>query len=80
MIVFYMKIFQNTLVIEDKFYEEDDYMDRKNQMKYIEALMKLFEVMQGRPDILEVKFDRENDSFDVITKDGIHVCFCNEFI
>lgn len=55
-------------------------MDRKNQMKYIEALMKLFEVMQGRPDILEVKFDRENDSFDVITKDGTHVCFCNEFI
>lgn len=54
-------------------------MDRKYQMKYIEALMKLFEVMQGRQDILEVKFDRENNSFNVITDDGIHVCFCNEF-
>lgn len=53
--------------------------DRDNQMKYTEALRKLFEVMQGRTDILEVKFDRENDSFDVISKDGIHMCFGDEF-
>ena len=54
-------------------------MDRDNQMKYTEALRKLFEVMEGRTDILEVKFDRENDAFDVISKDGVHVCFGNEF-
>lgn len=54
-------------------------MDRDNQMRYTEALRKLFEIMEGRTDILEVKFDRENDSFDVISNDGIHVCFANEF-
>lgn len=48
-------------------------------MKYTEALRKLFEVMEGRPDILEVKFDRKNDSFDVTSNTGIHVCFGNEF-
>lgn len=54
-------------------------MDRDTQMRYTEALRKLFEVMQGRPDILEIKFDRENDSFDVISDAGIHVCFGDEF-
>ena len=48
-------------------------------MRYTEALSKLFEVMESRPDIKEVKFDRENDSFDVISDTGIHVCFGNEF-
>lgn len=49
------------------------------KMRYMEALRKLFEVMEGRPDIKEIKFDRENDSFDVISDTGIHVCFGNEF-
>lgn len=35
--------------------------------------------MNGRPDINEVKFDRDNDSFDVISDTGIYVCFGNEF-
>lgn len=48
-------------------------------MKYTEALKKLFEVMEGRSDIIEVKFDRENDSFDVISSTGVHVCFGSEF-
>ena len=48
-------------------------------MKYTEALRKLFEVMEGRPDINEVKFDRENDSFDVVSNTGVHICFGNEF-
>lgn len=48
-------------------------------MKYTEALRKIFEVMEGRPDIKEVKFDRENDSFDVSSDTGVHVCFGNEF-
>lgn len=48
-------------------------------MRYTEALRKLFEVMECRSDIKEVKFNRENDSFDVISDTGIHVCFGNEF-
>lgn len=48
-------------------------------MKYSEALKKLFEIMEGRPDIKEVKFNRENDTFDVIGDNIIHVCFCDEF-
>lgn len=48
-------------------------------MKYTEALKKLFEVMDGRSDINEVKFDRENDIFDVITTSGTHVYFGGEF-
>lgn len=48
-------------------------------MRYTEALRKLFEVMKGRPDIKEVKFNRENDTFDVISDTGIHVCFGDEF-
>lgn len=54
-------------------------MNTDNQMRYTEALRKLFEVMDGRTDILKVEFDRENDSFDVISSDGIHVCFGSEF-
>ena len=49
------------------------------EMRYTEALRKLFEVMEGRPDIKEIKFNRENDSFDVISDDGVHVCFGDEF-
>lgn len=48
-------------------------------MRYTEAVGKLFEVMEGRPDIIGVKFDRKNDSFDVISDTGIHICFGNEF-
>lgn len=48
-------------------------------MKYTEALKKVFEVMEGRPDIKQIKFDRENDSFDVISDSGTHVCFSDEF-
>ena len=54
-------------------------MDIAGNMRYTEALRKLFEVMEGRPDILEVKFNRENDLFDVVGDTGIHVCFGNEF-
>lgn len=48
-------------------------------MKYTEALKKLFEVMEGRPEITEVKFNRKDDSFDVISGNNIHVCFGDEF-
>ena len=48
-------------------------------MKYSEALKKLFEIMEGRPDIKKVEFNRENDTFDVIGDNTIHVCFCDEF-
>ena len=52
----------------------------ENEMRYTDALRKLFEVMEGRSDILEVKFDRENDSFDVISNNGgVHMCFGKEF-
>lgn len=54
-------------------------MDKDNQMRYTEALRKLFEIMQGRTDILEVKFDRENDLFYVITNNTVHMCLGNEF-
>lgn len=50
-----------------------------DNMKYTEALRKLFEVMEGRPGICQVKFDRENDSFDVIGNDSVHTCFGDEF-
>ena len=50
-----------------------------DDMRYTVALRKLFEVMEGRTDIDEVKFNRENDSFDVISSSGVHVCFGNEF-
>ena len=48
-------------------------------MKYTEALKMIFKVMEGRPDIKEIKFNRENDSFDVISDTGVHVCFGDEF-
>lgn len=49
-------------------------------IRYTEALRKIFEVMEGRPDIKEIKFDRKNDMFDVIDNSGeIHICFGNEF-
>ena len=54
-------------------------MEECKAIRYSEAVFKLFEVMEGRTDILEVKFDRENDCFDVITESGIHICFGNEF-
>ena len=50
-----------------------------DDMRYTVALRKLFEVMEGRTDIDEVKFNRENDSFDVINSSGVHVCFGDEF-
>lgn len=48
-------------------------------MTYPEALRKLFEIMEGRTDIKEVRFARENDSFVVIDDAGIRVCFGDEF-
>ena len=48
-------------------------------MRYTEALRKLFEVMEGRADILEVKFNRDNDTFEVIENTGVHICFGDEF-
>lgn len=48
-------------------------------MKYTEALKMIFKVMEGRPDIKEIKFNREDDSFDVISDTGVHVCFVDEF-
>lgn len=50
-----------------------------DDMRYTVALRKLFEVMEGRTDIDEVKFNRKNDSFDVISSGGVHVCFGDEF-
>lgn len=49
------------------------------KMRYTEALRTLFKIMECRPDIKEVKFDRENDSFDVISDIGVHICFGSEF-
>ena len=48
-------------------------------MKYTAALRKLFEVMEGRTDILEVKFNRNDDSFEVVSDTGVHICFGSEF-
>lgn len=49
-------------------------------MRYTEALRKLNDVMQGREDIKEVKFDKENNMFEVTDINGrIHVCFGDEF-
>ncbi|MEO3123162.1 hypothetical protein [Mediterraneibacter gnavus] len=49
-------------------------------MRYTEALRKLNDVMQGREDIKEVKFDKENNMFEVADINGcIHVCFGDEF-
>ena len=48
-------------------------------MKYTEALKMIFKIMEGRPDIKEIKFNREDDSFDVISDTGVHVCFGDEF-
>lgn len=44
-------------------------------MKYSEAVKKLFEVMDAIPEITKVKFNREEDSIDIISGDNIHVCF-----
>lgn len=51
-----------------------------NNMRYTKALRMLFEIMEGRPDIKEVKFNKENDTFEVVDNNGtIHICFGNEF-
>lgn len=50
-----------------------------DEMRYTVALRKLFDVMEGRTDIDEVKFNRKDDSFNVITSSGVHVCFGSEF-
>lgn len=48
--------------------------------KYVENLRKLYEVMESRPDIVNVNFNREENSFDVVSENGgVHVCFCSEF-
>lgn len=55
-------------------------MNIMENIKYTEALRKLFEVMEGRSDIKEVKFDKNNDSFDVIDiNNNVHMCFGDEF-
>lgn len=48
-------------------------------MKYSKALKMLFEIMEARPDITEVKFDRDNDTMNIINGNNIHVCFGDEF-
>lgn len=48
-------------------------------MMYTEALKMLSEVMKGRPDIKEVKFNWDDGNFDVITDNVDHVCFLSEF-
>lgn len=49
-------------------------------MKYTKALRMVYEIMENREDIKEIKFDRDNGSFDVISPNGdIHICFENEF-
>jgi len=48
-------------------------------MRYTVALRKLFEVMEGRTDIFEVKFNRNDDSFEVVSDTGVHICFGSEF-
>ena len=48
-------------------------------MMYTDALRKLYEVFEERPDIKKVEFEKDNESFIVITDSGIHRCFCDEF-
>ena len=47
--------------------------------RYIDVLRKLYEVFEERPDIKKVEFEKDNDSFIVITDSGVHRCFCSEF-
>lgn len=55
------------------------YMEMEG-MRYTEALRKLNDVMQGREDIKEVKFDKENNMFEVVDINGrVHICFGDEF-
>ena len=49
-------------------------------MRYTEALRKLNDVMQWREDIKEVKFDKENNMFEVVDINGcihVHISFEN---
>lgn len=48
-------------------------------MKYTDALKMLCEIMKERPDINEVKFNRNNDTFDVICDNVEHLCLVSEF-
>lgn len=49
-------------------------------MKYSEALKLLASIMDERQDIKEVKFDKENDTFIIISEDNSeHICFGSEF-
>lgn len=50
-----------------------------DDMKYTDALAKLYEVMAGRKDILGVKYNHKDNSFSVETTSGRHICFENEF-
>lgn len=48
-------------------------------LTYTQALRKLFEVMEGRSDIQRVKFNRDDDTFEVISDTTDHICFGSEF-
>lgn len=48
--------------------------------RYTVVLKMLAKIMEGRPDIIEVKFNQQNGSFDVVDDGGYtHVCFLSEF-
>lgn len=48
-------------------------------MKYSDALKMLCKIMKERPDIKEVKFNRDDGTFDVISDNVDHLCFVSEF-
>lgn len=48
-------------------------------MKYSEAVRELSKIMKERPDIETVKFNRDTESFDVISGNTIHMCLLGEF-
>ncbi len=50
------------------------------KMKCTDALKMLYKIMQGRPDIKQVTFNREDGTFEVLHSNGDrHLCFEQEF-
>lgn len=48
-------------------------------MKFTEALERVFEIMEGRPEIKEIKFNRKDDLFSIISDTDILMCVGDEF-
>ena len=48
------------------------------EMKYVDALKKLCDIMDKRTDIDAVTFDREKDKMQIFTNDTVHELYCDE--